>query len=81
VSLKNCHLVYMECPIVEYNLGAPKLNDYLEFMKKLGFRPLKIFEQHMQMGVLIQIDIMFISSAAYTKITRAISLPKYLQHL
>ena len=78
-TLKSCALVYMECPIVEYNLGSPKLNEYLDFMEKLGFKPLKIFEQHMHTGILIQIDIMFIASEAYKIITGANTLPKFLK--
>lgn len=78
-TLKHCSLVYMECPIIEYNIGSPKLNEYLIFMEQLGFRPLKIFEQHVHSGILIQIDIMFISTEAYNLISGVRSLPKFMK--
>lgn len=59
-SLEECHLIYMECPILEYNIGAPNFNDYIEFMKAIGFIPLQILEQHLVESELVQFDIIFI---------------------
>ena len=28
-TISNCSLIYLECPIIEYNLGSPNLNDYI----------------------------------------------------
>lgn len=58
--LRKSKLVYMECPVIEYNKGAPKITQYLEFMKGHRFIPFDIFEIHRAEGVLLQIDIMFI---------------------
>ncbi len=77
-SLENCNLIYIECPIVEYNINAPKLENYLDFMKKINFFPVKIFEQHIHSGILIQIDILFIKKDAYLKITSDKSVPQFL---
>lgn len=58
--LKKTNLVYMECPIIEFNSGAPKITQYLEYMKSLRFIPYDIFEIHKAENVLLQIDIMFV---------------------
>lgn len=62
-SLDECHLIYMECPILEYNIGAPTFDDYIRYMKSLNFTPLQILEQHLVEGELVQFDIMFIKKS------------------
>ena len=37
---------YIECPIINYNHGAPKINDYLDFFRINNFIPLDILEIH-----------------------------------
>lgn len=66
--LKHSKLVYMECPIIEYNKGAPKITQYLEFMKSCRFIPHDIFEVHRAEGVLLQIDIMFVQEKTHKDI-------------
>lgn len=58
--LEQCQLVYMECPVMEYNIGAPQFDAYMQFMSGLGFVPLHILEQHLVNGALTQIDLLFI---------------------
>lgn len=53
-------LIYIECPIIKYNEGAPNISDYLEFFKSKNFIPVDIFEIHRSENTLLQIDIMFI---------------------
>jgi len=53
-------LIYIECPIIKYNDGAPNISDYLEFFKSKNFIPVDIFEIHRSENTLLQIDIMFI---------------------
>jgi FkbM family methyltransferase len=77
-ALNSCNVILMECPVVQYNIGAPKLETYLNFMKEIDFLPLKIFEQHIDSGLLIQIDILFISREAYEVSLKSRKLPKYL---
>ncbi len=77
-AISSCNVILMECPIVQYNLGAPKLEEYLDFMKKIDFLPIKIFEQHIDRGLLIQIDILFMSKKSYQTSIPDHNVPKYL---
>lgn len=67
-SLEQCHLICMECPILEYNIGAPTFNDYVEFMGAIGFTPLQILEQHLVNSELVQFDIIFIKKSTKNNI-------------
>ena len=66
-SLSQCSLIYLECPIVEYNLNAPKLNEYIDYLNSINFVPLDICEIHKMDNVLIQIDILFIRKTVLNK--------------
>lgn len=57
--LQSCSLVLMECPIVDYNQGAPSFDQYLDFMRENQFRPIAITEQHTRGHLLLQIDVLF----------------------
>lgn len=57
--LGKTQLFYVECPIVRYNLGAPNIQEYLEFFIKRDYIPVDLFEIHRGEQTLIQIDIMF----------------------
>jgi FkbM family methyltransferase len=52
-------LIYTECPIIQYNLGSPNINDYLEYFKSKDFLPIDILEIHRAEEFLLQMDIMF----------------------
>ena len=67
-SIRECTLIYLECPIIEYNLNAPKLNEYLDYLKSINFFPLDICEVHRNDNILIQIDILFIEKDIFKKI-------------
>ncbi len=58
-AVTNASLIYTECPILEYNVGAPTLLDYVSYMRSEGFLPHDLFEIHSMKGVLVQIDILF----------------------
>jgi len=60
LALSRASLVYMECPLVNYNQGAPGIKDYLGFMRDNDFVPYEVCEQHFVFGALVQIDILFI---------------------
>lgn len=64
-ALQNVKLIYVESPMIEYNKGAPKLQDYIDFMYQNDFLPYEICEQHFSHGVLVQIDILFIKRQVY----------------
>ncbi len=61
--LDHCHLVYMECPVLEYNAGAPTFDRYVQFMAGKGYAPLQVLEQHLIQGALTQMDILFVRKA------------------
>jgi FkbM family methyltransferase len=58
-AINNAKVVYTECPIIKYNLGAPNIQDYLNFFDYFGFYPMNILETHFMDNVLVQIDIVF----------------------
>ena len=55
--------VLLECPLVEYNLGAPNIQKYLTSMLDLGFVPIDVTEVHYMNDKAVQIDIAFINSS------------------
>lgn len=63
-AMANAKLIILECPVLEYNIGAPKFQEYIEFMRKHNYLPHSVVELHW-MGsnvgnVLIQMDIAFV---------------------
>ena len=67
-TISNCSLIYLECPIIEYNLGSPNLNDYIKYLNSIDFIPYDICEVHKIDNVLIQIDILFIKKTIFNNI-------------
>jgi len=61
--LKMIKLLYLECPVININQGAPDISEYLTFTKKAGFIPLDICEKHIHNNILLQIDILFINKS------------------
>ena len=55
-------LIYLECPIIEYNKGSPNIFDYLMSMSSYGYIPTDVLEIHRSEEVLLQIDVMFIKA-------------------
>lgn len=55
-------LIYLECPIIEFNKGSPNIFDYLTFMSGYGYIPTEVLEMHRSEEVLLQVDIMFIKA-------------------
>ena len=49
-------------------MNAPKLNEYLDYLKSINFFPLDICEVHKNDNILIQIDILFIEKDIFKKI-------------
>ena len=67
-TLSRCKLIYMECPIIEYNAGSPKLDDYISFLDSIDFVPYDICEVHHIDNILVQADIIFIRKPIFRKI-------------
>ncbi len=55
--------VLLECPLIEYNLGAPDIQKYLTTMSNLGFIPIDVTEVHYMNGKTVQIDIAFTNTS------------------
>ena len=52
-------LIYIECPIIRYNEGAPTMSDYIDFFTNKNYLPIDIFEVHRGENILLQVDILF----------------------
>lgn len=57
--LSKCKMVLLEVPILEYNAGAPKIQEYLDFMNNNGFVPSYISQCYFLNGKLMQVDMIF----------------------
>ena len=67
-SISSCSLIYLECPIIEYNLRSPNLDNYIEYLNSIGFVPYDICEAHKIDNILIQIDVLFIKKSIFHEI-------------
>tara|TARA_Y100000816_G_C25985365_1_gene514641 strand:- start:32 stop:778 length:747 start_codon:yes stop_codon:yes gene_type:complete len=59
-ALLNCKLIYLECPIIEYNLGSPNFYEYIKYLNSIDYLPYEICELHYIDEVLVQVDLLFI---------------------
>ena len=66
--ISNCKLIYLECPIIEYNFGSPNLDQYIKYLDSIDFIPYDICEVHYIDKMLVQIDILFIKKSIFNKI-------------
>ena len=66
--LNNCKVILLECPIISYNIGAPSLSDYIEYLGSINYLPLDVTEIHHLDKVLIQADIIFLKKDIFQKI-------------
>ena len=53
-------IVILELPILEYNIGAPKISECLDFMRANNFIPIELLEVHKAGEFLVQIDVGFV---------------------
>jgi FkbM family methyltransferase len=60
-NLTEVDFILIECPIIQYNHGAPNIHDYLTYFKNFNFIPIEIAEIHKIDHVVLQIDILFAS--------------------
>lgn len=58
-AVNNADLIYVECPILSLNKGAPNIQQYIDYFKSRQFIPIDIFDIHRPEETLVQIDIMF----------------------
>jgi hypothetical protein len=63
--IRHLKVLILECPIVKYNQGAPDIQEYLDYVIKLGLVPFQVVEIHMLNDVFVQIDIAFVSKSVF----------------
>lgn len=66
-TLKAAKFIVLECPLVQFNEGAPNISEYLVKMRELGFIPWSTVELHFMLNVFVQIDIAFINKQFFEK--------------
>lgn len=64
-ALDKAKLVLLECPIIEYNEGAPKIHEYFSFMDERGFTPIEFVGRRWRHGRMIQVEILFADIRAH----------------
>jgi FkbM family methyltransferase len=60
LAVNHSSIVILELPILEYNIGAPKISECLDFMKDNNFIPIELLEVHKAGEFLVQIDVGFV---------------------
>ena len=66
--ISDCKLIYLECPLIEYNFESPSLDQYIKYLASIDFIPYDICEVHYIDEMLVQIDILFIKKSIFNKI-------------
>ena len=59
-TIDKVSVIHIECPIIEYNTGAPNIQNYLDYFKSRNFIPVEVTEVHIGENTLLQIDILFV---------------------
>jgi len=57
-------IILCECPIIEYNKGAPKMSDYLDFFKSYDYIPVEVTQVHRAEDTILQIDLLYMLRSA-----------------
>lgn len=58
-ALDKAKLVILECPVTEYNEGAPNIHEYFRFMEECGFGVVDFLDRMWQRGRMIHVDVLF----------------------
>jgi FkbM family methyltransferase len=67
-TLQGVSLLYLEIPVLHYNGGAPSFDQYMEYISSINFLPVGLFEIHISHGVLVQVDILFMSQELFSEV-------------
>ena len=65
--LGKTEIILCEMPIIEYNMGAPQIYEYLSFFKNYDYIPVEIAQVHKAEDTLLQIDFVFMTRSAKEK--------------
>lgn len=60
--LDSVSTIYLECSLIEYNEGAPLVEDVVNDLRERGFIPYSIGNKHHRGNQIIQIDILFVDN-------------------
>ena len=63
-NLRCFEFIYLEVPIVEYNLNAPRFETYINYMSEMGFRMFDVSTDHIYNDLLNQLDILFVRKSS-----------------
>ena len=58
-SLTVIDFIYLEVPIVQYNLNAPDFEAYIQYLSKIGYGVFDVATHHLHHDLLLQVDILF----------------------
>lgn len=64
--LGKTELIVCEMPIIEYNLGAPTISEYLKFFSSYDYLPVDVVEIHRAEEILLQLDLIFMLRSTKT---------------
>ena len=62
--LGKTEVILCECPIIEYNAGAPNIAEYLNFFRDHDYIPVDVNEIHRAEDTVLQIDLIFMLRSA-----------------
>jgi FkbM family methyltransferase len=67
--LANASLILVECPILQYNVGAPSISEYINFLLEHDFFPIDLVSTHYvnQNHLLVQADVVFLKRRLFEK--------------
>ena len=57
-------IILCECPIIEYNKGAPNIHQYLSFFRDYDYIPIEVTQVHRAEDTVLQIDLIFMLRSA-----------------
>lgn len=67
-TLRSVDVVYLEAPIVRYNSGAPRFDEYIDTLSGFDLLPYSVLEMHRIRHALVQVDMLFLSERAFSSL-------------
>ena len=64
-SLPFFEFVYLETPIVEYNINAPDFETYIKYMSNIGYGVFDVSTHHINKDLLLQVDVLFLKRQSH----------------
>lgn len=73
-TMKGCDALILETSLLNYNKGAPLFGEVVSAVTKLGFACVDLCEVHQLLGVVIQLDLLFVRKPLYQRFYAASGL-------